>query len=203
MGILTLAFLKSADYEAFSNFMIKGHEGDFRQEKMATASNTYAANDKDDNEHAVDTLREGIDLLDRQREELQEKMRELNGVQYTDADLEATINDIIKDKDAFAAKHGLTDGEADRVEYYALVMAEMTPEEREAYLIELAQDDPVVARAISSHLELKKGERENALSQKETASTSLETGEVAAELDSSADQYVHTDGAQAPFILDM
>ena len=91
------------------------------------------------------------DALSDMAEERQEKMaemREINGYQFTDADFNETLQDIIDDKEAFQAKHGLTNEEADRAEFHALAMIGMSPEEQEAYRQNLLKTEPNVANAM-------------------------------------------------------
>lgn len=195
-------FTKSVDYKAYSDFMIDGSEKDYRKDALdRNSSNAFHGNNKQD--ESVDIFRDGMEFISQQQEAQAEKLRKFNGVTYTDADLDKTIKDIIDDKEAFASKHGLSDEEADRAEYYALVMADMTPEERDQYLEDIVSSDPVVANAISADLEMNKVDRENAIIAKSSYEASLEVSDIVEELTSSDDNLLKGNGQKETFTLDM
>lgn len=195
-------FTKSVDYKAYSDFMIDGSEKDYRKDALdRNSSNAFHGKSKQ--EESVDAFRDGMKVIDQQREAQEEKLRKFNGISYTDADLEKTIKDIIDDKEAFASKHGLSDDEADRAEYYALVMADMSPEERDQYLKEIVSSDPAVANAIATDLEMNKIERENAITVNSSYETSLEAGNIVEELTSSEEDLLKSNSQKETFTLDM
>ena len=195
-------FTKSVDYKAYSDFMIDGSEKDYRKDALdRNSSNAFHGKSKQ--EESVDAFRDGMKVIDQQREAQEEKLRKFNGISYTDADLEKTIKDIIDDKEAFASKHGLSDDEADRAEYYALVMADMSPEKRDQYLKEIVSSDPAVASAIATDLEMNKLERENAMTANVSYSTSIEADNIVSELTTSDDDLLNGSGQKETFTLDM
>ena len=195
-------FTKSVDYKAYSDFMIDGSEKDYRKDALdRNSSNAFHANNEKD--ESVDAFRDGMEIISQQQEEQAEKLKKFNGISYTDADLNKTIKDIIDDKEAFASKHDLSDEEADRAEYYALVMADMTPEERDQYLKEIVSSDPAVANAISADLKMNRVDREHAITAKSSYETSLEASNIVENLTASDEDFLKGNDQKETFTLDM
>jgi len=97
-------------------------------------------------------------------------MFDINGHQFSNADLDETLDDIIDNKDEFQAKHGLTDEEADSALEQAMLMKGMSPEDRHAHLEELYKTNPRIADAITSDAEENHiGGRENTFSEIESS----------------------------------
>ncbi|MBL4589724.1 MAG: hypothetical protein JKY11_06580, partial [Alphaproteobacteria bacterium] len=99
--------------------------------------------------------------------------------QFSNADLDETLDDIIDNKEEFQAKHGLTDEETDSALEHAILMKSMSPDEREAYLGELNKTNPRIAEAITNDAEENNiGGRENTFVKTETKVLTVEADDV-------------------------
>lgn len=195
-------FTKSVDYKAYSDFMIDGSEKDYRKDALDRNSSNHFHGETEKDE-SVEVFRDGMEIISQQLEAKAEKLRKFNGVSYADVDLDKTIKNIIDDKEAFASKHGLSDEQSDRAEYYALVMINMTPEERDQYLKEIVSADPAVASAISADLEMNKIDREKVVSVSSSYETSIAADTIVEELTASDNHLLKDSGQKETFTLDM
>ena len=155
-------YKKSIDERTFSDFTIDGSPKEFKQEQLARAGNAYNGDpEQRKKEDTADIIRDqAMEEMREDRERQLGEMREFNGYQFTDADLDDALDDIIEDKEGFATKHDLSEEEADVALQHAIIMKSMSPEERDEYLKDLGETHPKIAEAIAEQAQDKKIERE-------------------------------------------
>ncbi len=150
----------------------KDREQDLREDH--TIRQQKVENEQDHFEHFADLANKEFA---KQRKELLNKIRNLNGFEFTDVDLDKTIKDILQDQDAFQTKHNLNDEEMDAVFHHALLMEAMSPEERAEHLKGLAEKKPTIANAFAKDAEMNMGQRESKLEKIQTVEASQQAND--------------------------
>lgn len=93
-----------------------------------------------------DDAREG---LRESREQLLTEMQsqqQFGNFDFTHGDLEEALDEVIDNNKTWAKERGFTEAEADRALEMAILMKDMTPEEREQFLQEQMKTDPKIAK---------------------------------------------------------
>lgn len=154
----------SIDYEHFHrifNIDIGKHSGKELETQLQNDLKAQSKEQERDKDHMELSAQEASDAMQEQHDEL---LMKIDTFEFTKADLQATLKDILKDKDAFAEKYGLTEHEANQTEHHALIMLSMTTTEREDYLNQLRQTDPRLADAIAEEAESRYTQRTHKIS---------------------------------------